>query len=126
LNSRLIEELSGLDTTLASLCDVAGLVLFPLNERMLARAVELSALDLSLQPFDQAILAAVLVRAEELGEAGETDLCLCETDADLQPSDEKRGPKQPLTNLYDAASLWVYQDLEMKTPERPDRWGSLE
>jgi hypothetical protein len=68
------EELSGLDTTPASLRDVGGLELFPLNERMLERAVELSGLDLSLQPFDQAILAAVLVRAEELGEAGETVL----------------------------------------------------
>jgi hypothetical protein len=38
------------------------------------------------------------------------------------------GPKQPLTKLYNVASLWVYQDyqdFEMKTPERPDRWGSV-
>jgi hypothetical protein len=80
---QVIEELSGLDTTLASLRDVGGLELFPLNEKMLLRAVELAALDLPLQPFDQAILAAVLVRAEELKDAGETDLCFCQTDADL-------------------------------------------
>lgn len=52
---------------------------------MLEQVVTLSTLDLSLKPFDQAILAAILVRAEELRSAGEVDLCFCEADADLQP-----------------------------------------
>jgi hypothetical protein len=118
-------ELRELDNILASLRQVNGLELFPLNERMLERAVGLSASSLSLKPFDQAILAAVLVRAEELGVVGETDLCFCETDADLQPWDTNDAPKQPLTGLYDAASIWVYEDFDMKAPERPDVWPEL-
>jgi hypothetical protein len=119
------EELGQLERTLAFLRSVSGIELFPLNERMLARAVELSMLDFSLAPFDQAILAAVLIRAEELRSAGETDLCFCETDADLQPWDKKGDAKQPLTNLYDSASVWVYGDFEMRDPERPDDWPEV-
>ena len=88
---------------------------------MLERAVELSALYLSLKPFDQAILA-VLVRAEELRGAGETDLCFCETDADLQPWDKHGRAKQPLTDLYDTAIVWVYGDFDLRAPERPESW----
>jgi len=100
-------ELRQLNDTLASLRNQSGLELFPLNEKMLERAVGLAGLDLSLQPFDQSILAAVLVRAEELRDAGETDLCFCETDADLQPWNKKGDSKQPLTDLYDSALVWV-------------------
>lgn len=113
-------ELRQLDNTLASLRHTNGLELFPLSEKMLERAVDLSAMDLSLQPFDQSILAALLIRAEELTSAGETDLCFCETDADLQPWDKKGDSKQLLTTLYDAASVWVYGDFDMKAPERPN------
>jgi hypothetical protein len=63
---------------------------------------------------------------EELGTARETDLCICEADADLQPWDENSDPKQPLTGLYDAASIWVYGDFDMRAPERPDIWPKLE
>lgn len=66
---------------------------------MLERAVSLSMLDLSLNVFDQAILAAVLVRAEELQAGGETDLCFCELDADLQPWDKHGNLKQALAGM---------------------------
>ena len=89
---------------------------------MLDRAVDLCTLDLSLKPFDYAILAAVLVRAEELRNKGEVDLCFCETDADLQPWDKHGNPKQPLTDLYDTAIVWVYGDFELHAPERPENW----
>jgi len=79
-------------------------------------------LDLSLKPFDQAILAAVLVRAEELRTANNLDLCFCETDADLQPWDKRGEAKRPLTNLYDAAQVRVYGDFDLSSPERPDHW----
>ena len=59
-------ELRQLDDIIASLRNAPGLELFPLSEKMLERAVAISALDLSLRPFDHAILAAVLVRADEL------------------------------------------------------------
>jgi hypothetical protein len=105
---------------LASLRREQRLEVFPLNGRMLERAVELSVAGLSLKPFDQAILAAVLGRAGELREAGETDLCFCEMDADLQPWDRNGAAKQALTDLYDAAGVWVYGDFELRAPERPE------
>lgn len=70
-------------------------------------------MDLPLKPFDQAIPAAILGRAEELREHGETELCFCVTDADLQPWDKRGNAKQPLTGLYDKALLWVYGDFSM-------------
>ncbi len=89
---------------------------------MLERAVELTGLDLSLKPFDQAILAAVLGRARELAEAGESDFCFCELDADLQPWDKNDREQQPLAGLYDAESVWVYGDFIMAEPEMPEGW----
>jgi hypothetical protein len=89
---------------------------------MLERAVLLSTLGLALQPFDQAILAAVIVRAEELLSEGEVDFCFCETDADLQPWDKHGQAKRPLTDLYDAVSVWVYRDFNLLAPERPEDW----
>ncbi len=115
-------ELRDLAETLEALRHEPGLEVFPLNENMLERAVSLSTLDLSLKPFDQAILAAVLVRAEELQRAGEVDLCFCETDGDLQPWGKHNDPKQPLTDLYDAAGVRVYGDFDLREPERPDNW----
>jgi hypothetical protein len=94
-------EIAQVDDVLASLHKMPGLELFPLNERMLERAIALTQSDLWLKPFDQAILAAILVRAEELRAAGETDLCFCEMDADLQPWADRGGAKQPLTSFYD-------------------------
>jgi len=114
-------ELKELDETLVSLRQEPDLDAFPLNEGMLERAVLLSTLDLSLKPFDQAILAAVIVRAEELRGAG-FDLCFCEADSNLQPWDKHGEPKQQLTDLYDAAQVWVYGDFQMRTPERPANW----
>jgi len=115
-------ELGQLDDILASLRGQPGLEIFPLNERMLERAVALSELDLSLKPFDQAILAAVLVRAEELRAAGGLELCFCETEADLQPWGRRGEAKRPLAALYDAAQVWVYGDFDLNSPERPEHW----
>jgi len=65
---------------------------------------------------------AVLVRAEELLRADDSELCFCETDADLQPWDKRGEAKRPLTDLYDAAQVWVYGDFDLNSPERPDHW----
>jgi hypothetical protein len=119
---QLHSELSQLDEVIDSLLRQDALDVYPLNERMLARAVELSVLDLYLKPFDQAILAAVLVRAEELSASGETDLSFCETDADLQPWDRGGKAKQPLTRLYNQARVSVYGDFALRDPE-PENWG---
>src|SRR5260370_19495118 len=116
------EELRHLDDTIASLRGQPGLEVFSLNERMLERAIVVSEVGLSLKPFEQAILAAILVRAEELRSAGDVELCFCETDADLQPWDKYREAKRPLTKLYDAAQVWVYEDFDLNSPERPAHW----
>jgi hypothetical protein len=115
-------EIEQLDNVLASLRTTPGLELFSLNQRMLERAIDLGLSKLWLQPFDQAILAAVLVRAEELLAVGEIDLFFCEKDHDLQPWDSLRGAKQPLTSFYHEARVWVYGDFDMTLPARPDDW----
>jgi hypothetical protein len=111
------KELDGLDAALEALRRQAGMDVFALNDRMLERAVDLSAKNLNLQPFDQAILAGVLVRAEELRTQGADDLCFCELDSDLQPWDKDGRSKQPLKDLYDSARIWVYRDFAMSSPE---------
>lgn len=95
---------------------------FALDAEMLDRAAELGAGDLLLNPFDQAILAAVLVAGARLRDAGHGDVCYCELDQDLQPWDKQGNAKQPLTALYDAASVWVYGDFDLGAPERPSGW----
>jgi hypothetical protein len=115
-------EFRQLDGVLKSIGTEPGVELFPLNERMLERALELSQMDLPLKPFDQAILAVILGRAAELRKQGERELCFCVTDADLQPWDKRGDAKQQLTTLYDEAMIWVYGDFSLNTPERPDRW----
>ena len=113
------DELDRLAERLQNLTQQSGIEVFALSERMLARAVQLSMLDLDLKPFDQAILAAVLVRAEQLHQEGIADLAFCELDSDLQPWDKNGRTKQPLATLYDSANVWVYGDFAMESPLRP-------
>jgi hypothetical protein len=63
---------------------------------MLERCTELSFSKLQLQPFDQATLAAILIRAGQLSEEGVEDTDLCELDSHLQP--------------WDKDNIWVYGD----------------
>lgn len=122
--SRVITELDQLQATLDEFRTSPGIEVFPLDEQMLRRSVELSTQELDLKPYDQAILAAVLVRADQLRAAGEAEFCFCELDGDLQPWDRKGRSKQPLTALYDRAQIWVYGDFSMKSPERRPDWPS--
>lgn len=85
------------------------------------RSVSL-ATELELKPFDNSILAAVLVRASELVKTGETDIAFCELDGDLLPWDKNGNFKPALTRLYDEAHVWVYGDFTMTTPEAPENW----
>lgn len=112
-------ELQELDERLSLLVHQSGIEVFALNEAMLTRAVDLSVLNLDLKPFDQAILAAVLVKAEELREQGATDIVFCELDSDLQPWNRDGSMKQSLKQLYDAAGIWVFGDFAMSAPSRP-------
>ncbi|WP_437709674.1 hypothetical protein WMF45_34545 [Sorangium sp. So ce448] len=118
--SRVKEELKQLDAMLTSLRKHPGLDVFALDDAMLERAIELSGGELEfVKPFDQAILAAVLVRAEMLRAAGATDLSFCELDGDLQPWGKNGSSKPALTKLYDAAGIWVYGDFDLAAPVRP-------
>jgi len=111
-------ELDHLDERMGLLRNHTGIEVFPLSEEMLVRAVELSIQNLDLKPFDQAILAAVLVRAQALRNLGADDISFCELDGDLQPWDKNGRSKQPLTALYDAAGVWVYGDFAMENPPK--------
>ena len=111
-------ELDQLDDRLRALVEHPGIEVYGLSETMLARAVHFSTLNLELKPFDQAILAAVLVRAEQLRDDGADELAFCELDSDLRPWDKNGRAKQPLTSLYDSAHLWVYGDFAMESPRR--------
>lgn len=113
-----LTELGDLDVRLRSLKENPGIEVFPLHDEMLVRAVELSIQNMDLKPFDQAILAAVLVRAEALRDQGADDVSFCELDGDLQPWDKNGRSKQPITGLYDSAGVWVYGDFAMEGPPR--------
>jgi hypothetical protein len=119
------EELDRVEERLALLRSHPGIEIFSLSEGMLVRAVELSVQDLYLEPFDQAILAAVLVRAEALRNSGADDICFCELDHHLRPWDRTTGQsKQPLSALYDAAGVSVYADFGIESaPKRPSANG---
>jgi hypothetical protein len=115
-----LSELDELEQRLQNLTQHPGIEVFALTERMLGRAVELASLNLDLKPFDQAILAAVLVRAEQLRDNGADEIAFCELDADLQPWDRNGEAKQPLTGIYDSAHVWVYGDFALRSPQKPE------
>ena len=116
-------DLDTLETRLEALRNERGLNLFPLTQEMLELSMRLTTeMWLDLKPYDNAVLAAVLVRARELGANGENDFAFCELDGDLQPWDKFGNSKPVLTNLYDRARVWVYGDFTMTTPEPPTSW----
>ncbi len=111
-------DLDHLDYRLQELTQHSGIEVFAVSEVMLARAIQLSTMNLDLKPFDQAILAAVLVRAEQLRDEGADDVAFCKLDSDLQPWDKNGKTKQPLAALYDSAGVCVYGDFAMESPLR--------
>jgi len=117
-------DLGQLDELLASPDKEHGVEIFSMNEDMLVRSVQL--LHLGLQPFDQAILASILVKAETLKKNGIERFSFCEADSDLQPSDKLGAPKEPLLSIYDQAAIWVYQDFLLQEPQMPANWPAAE
>jgi hypothetical protein len=115
-------DIGGLDESLESLSRDTALDVFPFDASMLEKTASLALEKLDLQPFDQAVLAAILVRSGALRSEGASEFAFCELDADLQPWDKQGKRKEPLTSLYDAAGVWVYGDFVLKTPQRPDGW----
>jgi len=76
-------DLDNLETRIEGLKKEKGLHIFPLNTDMLGPSILLTAEKLDLKPYDNSILAAILVRAYELLKEGERDLAFCELDGDL-------------------------------------------
>lgn len=114
------QDLDNLEVRLEGLKTEKGFHVFPLNTEMLERSISLTT-EVDLKPFDNSILAAVLVRAHELLKGGD-DLAFCELDGDLQPWDKNGNTKPVLTRLYDDSRVWVYGDFTMTTPEPPENW----
>lgn len=114
-------DLDNLEARLEGLKNEKGFHIFPLSAEMLERSISLTT-EADLKPFDNSILAAVLVRAHGLLKDGETDLAFCELDGDLQPWDKNGNGKPVLTRLYNEARVWVYGDFTMTTREPPENW----
>jgi predicted nucleic acid-binding protein len=116
-------ELTKVAERLNALASHSGLYIFPLSESMLERQVSLGAMDLSLKPYDLAVLAAILVKSEELQQEGHSWVGFCELDSDLQPWDKSGDRKPILSSLYDDARIWVYGDFLIEEVEKlPDGW----
>ncbi|WP_152622036.1 hypothetical protein [Archangium violaceum] len=108
-------ELRKLHDTLEAVRNAPGVEAFALSEDMLECAIQLRATGPSgLKPFDEAILAAVLVKARTLRELHGGDpnfeLSFCTLDGDLQPWTKERSRLEPLASLYEQAGLRVYGD----------------
>jgi predicted nucleic acid-binding protein len=125
MESRVKVDLDRVDEVFQSLKAGKGIEIYALSEEMLERCAELSYMKLELQPFDQAILAAVLVRAEQLRTEGVNEMAFCELDTHLQPWDKDRRFKPRLAALYDAARIWVYGDFLLQAPPKPDDWRDV-
>ena len=120
MESLVKRDLDQLSDLLESLRNEREIEIFNMNEEMLERCAGLS--HLGLQPFDQAILASILVKAEALKKDGTDRFAFCEADSDLQPWDKLGASKEPLASLYDQAAIWVYQDFLLEKPEMPEDW----
>jgi hypothetical protein len=114
MESRVKADLDRVDDSLDSLRVATGVEVFNLDQEMLERCASLSYLRLDLKPFDQAILASILVRAEQLRSKGVDETDFCELDSDLQPWDKDRNPKRQLAELYNEARISVYGDVLLK------------
>lgn len=107
-------DLAQLDSRIEQIRTSSGVEVFALSEPMLERAIELRAEVSGLKPFDEAILAAVLVRAADLkSKEPAATLYFCDLDGDLVPLDRTGNPRTELTRLYDAVGIQVRQDFQV-------------
>ena len=116
--SSIRNDLDNLDQQLQATAALPHLHTFALDDIMLARCTRLALDGTAKDPFDQAILAGIIVTAERLWAEGEQALSFCEADNDLQPWDKRGGPKPELKALYDNAHVWVYGDFTLSQPAR--------
>lgn len=123
MERRVAADRADLPSRLEALRRAPGVEVFGMSDAMLERTIGMASEDIVLAPFDQSILAAVLVRGGELATApGVSEVCFATLDRDLVPWDKAGGPKRPLVDWYDAARVWVYGDFTLSWPEPPDSW----
>lgn len=116
-------ELTKIPERLDILASHPGLSVFALSEPMLERQIAIGAMDLSLKPYDLAVLAAVLVKSEELQQEGHPWVGFCELDSDLQPWDKLGARKPILSDLYNNSRVWVYGDFLLEEIDGlPEGW----
>jgi hypothetical protein len=115
-------DLGNMATTLRNFSESPGLEVFRYDEAMMDRAVQYALTMPEIKPFDQAILAAVIVRAERLLGEGEAELFFCELDSDLQPWDRNGDRLDRVADIYDAANIWVCSDYLLQNPRIPAGW----
>ncbi len=109
------EDLAGIDERLALLLLKPGVRVFAHSEAVLERVLELRNVpDTAVpKPFDESILAAVLVKAGELRSEGMTDIRFCCLDEDLRPWTRKGEPKPGMAALYHEAGVTFVNDLSV-------------
>jgi hypothetical protein len=106
-------ELTRLDQRLTEIENARGVDVFALDEQMLERSIELrtEVPDPPLKPFDEAILAAVLVRATSL--APDARRAFCTLDLDLSPI-VRGSVRKHLKAIYDAAQIDVRTTFDLR------------
>jgi hypothetical protein len=107
------EDMRKLESRIDAIHGKPGIDVFALDDRMLDRAIRLRTEVATLKPFDEAILAAVLVKASDMTVAGVRDLWFCDLDGDLVPVDRRGNPRRELVTLYGAAGIVVRQDFRV-------------
>lgn len=101
-------DLASIDARLDELLKVTNVKSFALSEGMLERILRLrtSVVEVNqMKPYDEAILAAVLVRAETLRSEGATSITFCTLDSDLLPWTKRGEARSELKALYDQAGV---------------------
>ena len=122
---RISQELDEVQGRVDNLRELPGIDVFPLTDAVFDRVFEVRKVP-NLKPFDETILAAILVRSEELRTAGEADdTCFGEFDGDLRPWDSEGRRREPLCTTYDEARIWVYGDFSLQVPPPPEGWPNV-
>lgn len=108
-------EIRMLQGRLDELVQSPNVKVFPLDDAMLQKSLTLRGGEFAkLQPFDQAILAGVLVHAERLRDPTH-QLIFCEKDSDLLPWERNQRRRPHLADLYEQAGLTVLPDFQISS-----------
>jgi hypothetical protein len=102
--------LANLSARIDEVANTRGVHVYALSEPMLERALALRATLDNLGPFDEAILAAIVVRAEALRDRGPI---FCTRDRDLSALTRQREPRPEFASLYAEAGLSVRTDFQV-------------